>query len=204
MTIFSLPIALLSQDPQASKIIQNMEKVVNDVKTLHVVFEETYEWKLTGETSSIKGELFMQGQSRFKVTTEDQVIVSDGDTLWTYSIPSNRVLVDLVTHSNNALLPNQLLIQYTRDATARLLGEEAISGTSCHKLLFIANQEYAAFPETTVWIDKQKSLPRKIEQKDLNGNRTIYSIQQIDRDTPVPAGLFRFKIPENAEIIRMQ
>lgn len=204
MMIFSLPLLLSGQEPQASKIIQNMEKVVQDMKTLHVVFEETYEWKLTGETSSIKGELFMQGQNRFKVTTDDQVIVSDGDTLWTYSIPSNRVLVDLVTHSKDALLPNQLLTQYTKDATARLLGEEEISGTLCHKLLFTANQEYAPFPETMVWIEKQRSLPRRIEQKDLHENRTIYSILQVDRDAPVSVGLFKFKIPENAEVIRMQ
>jgi outer membrane lipoprotein-sorting protein len=201
--LICLPFLTAATDIAPEKVIKNVEEALRKAKTLKIVFEEMYLWELTGEEQSLKGELLLEGEDRFRVTTEDQIIVSDGDTLWTYSKPSHRVLIDRLTNSDNTILPRQILLQYTREYRSRLAGEEEILGKSCHLLDFTAETGDVFFTRVKVWVDKARWLPRKIEQIDLNENRTIYLIHEIQTGVPLEEGMFRFSIPDGAEVINM-
>ena len=127
---------LWGKDISPKKVIENVEQVLTSSETVKVDFEETYVWVLTGEEQSIRGELLLAGKDRFRVTTEDQIIVSDGNVLWTYNRPSHRVLIDKLASSENAILPRQILFQYTRDYESRVIGENECDGKPCYELLF--------------------------------------------------------------------
>lgn len=201
--LICLPFLAAATDIAPEKVIKNVEEALKKAKTLRIVFEEIYLWELTGEEQSLKGELVLEGEDRFRVTTEDQVIVSDGDTLWTYSEPSHRVLIDRLADSENTVLPRQILLQYTRDYRSRLAGEEEILGKPCYALDFTAETGDVFFTRVKVWVDKARWLPRKIEQIDLNENRTIYLIHEIQTGVQLEEGMFRFSIPDGAEVINM-
>jgi len=191
-------------DVSPKKVIRNFEKKLNSAKTVRVDFQETYIWKLTGEEQSLRGELLLEGENRFRVTTEDQIIVSDGETLWTYSKPSHRVLIDRLTTSDDALLPRRILFRYTEDYHVRLGGEEEISGNPCYVLIFTAETGDVIIPQVKVWIDKREWVPRKVEQTDLSENRTVYLLYDIQVDFPLDKEIFHFTIPDGAEIIDMK
>ena len=99
--------ALLSfaGDISPKKIIDKVQGTLSAAGSIRVHFTDTFLWKLTGQKQSLSGELIMDNNDRFHITTEDQIIVSDGKTLWTYSKPSNRVLIDKLDTSDDALLP---------------------------------------------------------------------------------------------------
>ena len=196
--------SLFGNDISPKKIIQNVEKRLTSAKTIGVDFQETYVWKLTGEEQSLRGVLLLEGETRFRVTTEDQVIVSDGETLWTYSKPSHRVLVDKLVTSDDTLLPRQILFRYTKDYGVRIMGEEAVSGKPCYVLVFTAETGDVFIPRVHVWIDKEEWVPRKVEQTDLNENRTIYLIHDVHLGVPLDEKIFQFTIPEGAEVIDMK
>ena len=201
--LICLPFLAAAPDIAPEKVIKNVEEALKKSKTLRIAFEEIYLWDLTGEEQSLKGELVLEGEDRFRVTTEDQIIVSDGDTLWTYSKPSHRVLIDRLADSDNTVLPRQILLQYTRDYRSRLAGEEEILGKSCYVMDFTAETGDVFFTRVKVWVDKARWLPRKIEQIDLNENRTIYLMHEIQTGVPFEEGMFRFSVPDGAEVINM-
>jgi len=192
------------RDVSPKKVIRNFEKKLNSAKTVRVDFQETYIWELTGEEQSLRGELLLEGENRFRVTTEDQVIVSDGETLWTYSKPSHRVLVDRLATSDDALLPRRVLFRYTQDYHVRMGGEEEILGRPCYVLIFTAETGDVFVPQVRVWIDKKEWIPRKVEQTDLNENRTIYLLYEVRLNVPLDEKIFRFTIPDGAEVIDMR
>jgi len=198
------PVFLFGANISPKKVIQNVEKKLTSAKTAKVKFQETYIWKLTGEKQSLKGELFLKGEDQFRITTEDQIIVSDGKFLWTYSKPSNRVLIDKLSNSKDTLLPRQILFQYTRDYTARMGGEEKILGKPCYLLVFEAGTGDVFIPRVKVWVDKKEWVPRKVEQTDLNENRTIYLLREIEVGIPLNKDMFKFVIPEGAEVIDLR
>lgn len=199
-----IPAAGWGEDVSPKEIIRNVERKLTSAKTVKADFEETYFWKLTGEEQAIKGVLLLEGKDRFRVTTEDQVIVSDGETLWTYSKPSHRVLIDRLEKSDNTILPRQLLFQHTKDYQARVSGEESVAGKACHVLVFTAETGDVFITRIKVWVDKKEWIPWKVEQVDLNENRTVYLLSDVQVGIPLDGKLFRFQIPEGAEVIDMK
>jgi outer membrane lipoprotein-sorting protein len=198
MPFFVLPAELQPQD-----ILKKVEETLNTAKTVRLDFEETYEWKQTGEKQSILGELILMGQDKFRVTTQDQTIVSDGVTLWTYSKPSNRVLIDRVEKSDDATLPRQLFFSFKKEYQVKLLKDEILSGAPCWVLYFTADKKDLFISQIKVWVEKEKWIPRIIEQTDVSKNKITYALNNVQIGGPGDAGVFQFVVPEGAEVIRL-
>jgi outer membrane lipoprotein-sorting protein len=115
---------LWSDELSPKRIIDQVEENLISGKNIKVQFEEMFIWKLAGEDQKIEGELFLQGDSKFCIITEDQKIVSDGVDLYTYNRSANRVLIDKLGQSEDALLPRQILFQYTKNHRIRIIGKE--------------------------------------------------------------------------------
>jgi outer membrane lipoprotein carrier protein len=189
---------------QSQEIIQNVEKKLSEKQTVTARFEELYVWKLTGEKQTIKGEFNLKGENRFRITTDDQLIVSDGKTLWTYSKPAGRVLIDKVENAENDWLPQKLFLKTRKDFRHRLSGEETLQGRKCYVIDFDAENEDSYITKMKVWVDAETWLPGKIEQTDISRNKTIYTLSEIKTGPDLEDSLFEFKPPEGVEIIDLR
>lgn len=183
------------------QVLQNVEKTLNSDKIFDLQFKQTYLWKLTGETHSIQGTLVLD-KDRFRMTTEDQVIVSNGQTLWTYNVPANRVLIDQLANTNELLLPRKILSHYAKGYQAYIKGEESLGNKTDIHLELIAEEDNQ-FPKVDIWVEPKTWMLLKIIQQDLNQNQTVFEALQTKIDTSVDAKLFEFKIPQGAEVIHM-
>jgi outer membrane lipoprotein-sorting protein len=195
---------LRSDEPSPKKIIDQVEAKLISGKNIKVQFEEMFIWKLAGEDQKIEGELYLQGDSKFCIITEDQKIVSDGVNLYTYDKSANRVLIDRLGQSEDALLPRQILFQYTKNHRTRIVGKEVISGNQCYILEFTHETGEVYFPTVRVWVDEKAWVPRKVEQIDLYENRTIYLLKNVEIGIELEEKQFHFIIPESAEVIDMR
>jgi len=196
-------LARAAEDPP-DRIIRNVEKKLEQTKTIRLEFLEERIWKLTGETQGLRGELVLEGESRFRISTEDQVIVSDGTTLWTYNLPTKQVLIDKLVNTKDALLPRQILFQYTRDYRVHGLAGESVLGIPCAVLVFTSETGDVFIPQVKVWVDKTEWIPRKIEQKDINEDLTVYTLENVRIGIPLDPSLFRFTPPKDADVIDMR
>lgn len=184
-------------------IIQKVEETLSTTKTIRIVFEEIFEWKQTGEKQTIQGEMLLNGKNQFRVTAADQIIVSDGITLWTYSKPSNRVLIDRLEKTDNTSLPQQIFFSYKKDYQVKKIQEESVSNVPCYVLLFSGENKDLYFTQIKVWIEKDKWVPKRIEQTDISKNKVIYILSEVQMEASTDAGTFQFVIPEGAEVIKL-
>jgi chaperone LolA len=189
---------------QSQEIIRNVEQKLSEKQTVTARFEELYVWKLTGEKQSIKGEFNLKGENRFRITTEDQLIVSDGKTLWTYSKPAGRVLIDKVENAENDWLPQKLFLKTRKEFRHRLSGEETLQARKCYVIEFDAENEDSYITKMKVWVDEETWLPGKIEQTDISKNKTVYTLSEIKAGLELEDSLFEFKPPEGTEIIDLR
>ncbi|MBN2105302.1 outer membrane lipoprotein carrier protein LolA [bacterium] len=188
---------------EAEKLLSKVEKSVREARTLEIVFEEQFVWKMTGEESVLNGTLKMSGDDKFRIETEDQILVSNGEKLWTYSKPANRVLIDRLAESDEALLPRQLLLRYTEGYTVEKLPDETVNKRPCIVLLFRDEEAESYYAKWQVWIDPDTFLPVKLMQEDLNGNQNIYHLNSVKKGVVLNDDLFQFTIPDSAEVIEM-
>ncbi len=204
LSIIVFPLLSSSADISPQEIIEKVEQTYYTQKTLFAVFQETYIWGLTGEEQTVKGELLIEGDQKFHISTEDQIIVSDGTTLKTYNKIENQVLVDKLEATEDDLLPSRILFKYKKQYDPRLLGEETIQGHECYKILFTTSEGDVFYTEVRVWVDQQRWIPRKIEQKSIDGNTTVYLLNEIKLGIQTQETDFILKAPKNAEIIDMR
>ena len=199
--VLLLPAMLVAITPD--RVMKEVEKKMNSDETFHIFFTQTYVWEMTDETSSIEGELKLEGENRFRITTPDQIIVSNGKKMWTYSIDADRVLVDNISSSTETLLPKQIFFHYRKDYLQTMAPDEKIDSHDCYVILFQSQSGDEYFPKIRAWIDQELWVPRQIEQTDINDNRSIYTFKQILPDVQFPKETFEFTPPSSAEIIEL-
>jgi outer membrane lipoprotein-sorting protein len=202
LLLCGLPLAARAAD--SGEIINNVRRVLAEKVTVKARFEEQYLWQMVGEKQTIRGDFELKGDTRFRITTDDQVIVSDGKTLWTYSKPTKRLLVDKMDNTESEWLPQALFLKTQKEYRHRLSGEEEILGRKCVIVSFEALKEDSYFPRMKMWVDAETWIPARIEQVDISKNRTVYTLSEVQTGIEIEDSAFQFKAPEGVEIIDLR
>jgi len=196
--------ALSKKKITARQILENVHQKVESIRTLVADFEETFHWVMIDEKQTFSGKLFIGEGDKFRLQTAEQVIVSDGKTLWTYDAGKKQVLIDNVNQSGDDLLPRRLLLKFQKNYQASLLNEETIDGRPCYVLELVSKSEDVFIPKMTVWIDTQTWLTKKLRYEDVNQNVTTYRLRKIKINQKIPEEIFHYKIPLNVQVIDMR
>ena len=205
MAITGLAILLLAATAVPAEndnsLMKKVRKKYDKLQTLETKFTQTSFWALANEEQSEDGVLHLDQKNRYRIETDTQVIVSDGTTVWTYSKDRDQVIIDSVTKSKEHQLPKDILLCYTKDSKAELLGEPRIGGTPCYQLQFLPKDEDAFITSTKLWVNQKSLITLRIEQEDINENVTRFDLINTRWNPPLENSLFRFEIPATAEVI---
>lgn len=188
----------------ADEVVKKVRERYEQIKSLRVEFVQTIYWSLADEEQQVRGTLYLSGQDRYRVETDNQIIVTDGKTVWTYSKDRKQVVISLLGKSEDNPLPRDLLLQYTRNYRYTLRGEAEIDGKPCYEIEFTPRDEDAFVVRTRVWIDKNSWLALKIEQEDINENITRYELRAFQLNPPLDSKLFSFTITDEMEVVDMR
>ena len=92
--LFLCPIAPANAANHAKEIIRNVQKKYDELKSLKVDFRQDIKWELTGETQTVQGTFYLQRGNKYRMETETQEIVTDGETMWTLYKKSGRIVIN--------------------------------------------------------------------------------------------------------------
>lgn len=202
--VLLLPYVLFAKAPSSDQIVHKMRKQFETSDVEKISFTEVYKWNMTGEEASVHGKLWLKGEDHFYVETDDQIIVSNGKTLWTYSKSANRVLIDNLSTAEGTILPNQILLQYTKQYKGMVLGEEVINDRSCYLIEFTPKETTGYIANVRMWIDKDVWLPKQFEQTDLQGNQTVFQDLNVELNSKVQNDLFQFTLKDDMTVLDMR
>lgn len=191
-------------DSQADAIIKELLKKFEASKNIKVDFKQKFQWKLTDDYSEQAGTIWLAGKEKFKIITEDQTIISDGITLWTYSKTNNQVIIDKVDHAEDINLPRDILLSYSDLYSARYLKKEKIENKDYHFIELFAKSDEQFIKLIKIWIEEKELILLKIEQIDLNENVNEYILANFILNVPVGANFFKYEAPDSVEVIDMR
>lgn len=202
--VLFLSATVVNAQEKAETIVAKIRQTYEKLESLRGEFEQQYTWSLAGETQTLNGTLYLKKGDRYRVETPNQMIITDGKTGWPYPLDKKQVLVDRLEKSKENPLPRDLILKYTHDFKAKLLRSEKVGAADCYVLALTPREEEAYVQSVTAWIDKTTYLAPRIEQIDINDNKTIYLLKNVQRNTPIADELFTFKIPADAEVVDMR
>lgn len=203
LVLFSAIGSLTAAD--VNKIIKKVQNTYDDMDNLTASFVQVETFKLTGTQTETAGKIYIKEGKKYRFESEDQVVVTDGKSVWTYNNISKQLLIDHVRENSGALLPRDMLFKYPKNHYASLLGEEKDGSENVFVVRLDPKEDNAGFLSyVKLWIRDKTWLIQKIEAVDLNGNSSLYKIKNIDARTKLADSLFTYSAPAGAEVVDMR
>lgn len=188
----------------AKDIVKKVKKSYEKYNNIAVEFKQIFKWQLAGSSKETKGKLYIKDKIKYRIEMPDQVIVTDGKTVWQYSITNNQVLIDDMKKKDEEQLPSKMLFRYSEEYRPEIVGNELFDGIPCFVLQLTSKTGDNYIQQMKIWIDKATWLTRKIEHEDINGNLNTYIIQAITTNINLEESRFKFTAPEGVEEVDLR
>ena len=186
----------------ANDVLDKMKDALKKENNISIAYEQSYKWKSSNTGSKSAGRLDMQNLIKFRLFTEEQIIVSDGESIWTYSQFTNQVLINKIDKSGGTILPGDFLADYPKDFKAELLNEGKFEG---EYLIELKPKDNGSFVTAIrIWVDDEDYLVRSIEYIDINQNITLWDIIEINIKPEFDDSHFKFNSPSGAETVDLR
>ena len=190
------------QAQSANEVFDKMRNALKKEKSISIAYEQSYKWKSSNRGSKSAGKLDMQDLIKFRLYTEEQTIVSDGESIWSYTPFTKQVIINRIDKSGGTILPGDFLSDYPKDYRAKLLKEDKFEG---EYLLELKPKESGSFVTAIrIWVDGEDYLIRSIEYIDINQNVTLWEITEINLNPNFDDSHFKFDSPSGVETVDLR
>ncbi|MEX0844407.1 MAG: outer membrane lipoprotein carrier protein LolA, partial [Balneolaceae bacterium] len=184
--------ALLAQTPNFDQLKQRFDAG----QVFSAVFDHVYTDSYTGETVTSDGSIWID-KVRYKLQSEGQTIVVDGETSRVYDPNRNRVIVDTYYPEDDDFAPSRMLSGI--DSTYSVSEEKAGNNTN---ITLQSDDDFAVFIRVEILIDSSLR-PLRITAWDISDNEIVTTFSNGKFQKPED-GLFQLHYPEDAEIVDMR
>lgn len=180
-----------AQTPQFDALKQKMKSGL----ILSSDFNHYYTDSYTGETLESEGKIWISQES-YKLESEDQILVVDGETSKVYDQGRNRVIISTYNEEDDDFAPSRMLNGV--DDSYTVTEVKSSSGTSS-TITMVTDDDFALFVKVEVVVN-EKGIPTKIIAYDISENLIVTEFKNATFSTQ-SADLFQLNYPETAEII---
>jgi outer membrane lipoprotein-sorting protein len=189
----------------ADEILKKVEQAYLSIDRMCADYEQTFIWTLADETNTFDGRICTAGGTKFRIENQDQIIVTNGTTLWTLNKRNQQVMIDTADKSDKEPpFLRSFVEKYRRDYNAAYAGEEMLNGEKHDKLILTAKTEDQFETEIRLWVRRDDHLVTKIVQVDINENINQYLMQNINTAVDLPAFYFVLEIPEGYQVVDLR
>jgi outer membrane lipoprotein-sorting protein len=198
--ISSVQMYLFATDTE--KIIKEVQEKYQKSTSLEIQFKEINRFKLTNTTSEIFGTFVIKGKDQYRLNSETQIIVTDGETFWRYNKIENQVLIDNAKKENQEVLLNNFLYDLQKNYFSQIVDEFKEDGTKIFVLKLTpkpSNESF--FTSIKFWVENKSWKIRRVIYTDYNENETEYEIEKIFFDKQFPDSFFTFNPIEGSEVV---
>lgn len=191
ISAFIVQFAVAQYDPQALATLDAMSKKYK----AYTSFEANITSSMTNETEGIKeefkGKITVKGE-KFKLVMEDQEIINNGTTVWTYLPAAKEVNIDNYDASSEDINPSKIYEIYKKGYKYLMVGEKTEGGVACEEIDLVPEKKDAQFFKIKMIIGKKDRSIQSWTMFDKSGNKYKYTISKFAPNVAVADALFTF------------
>jgi len=193
-TFFSVALTQLSvaqYDPQALTTLEAMSKKYKAFTS----FEANILSSMTNETEGVKeefkGKISVKGD-KFRLVMDDQEIINNGTTVWTYLPAAKEVNIDNYDPSTEDINPSKIYEIYKRGYKYLYIGDKTEGGVVCEEIDLVPEKKDAQFFKIKMMIVKNDRSIQSWTMFDKSGNKYKYTISRFAPNVNVADAFFTF------------
>jgi len=207
LLIISLIIAIgifAQKDKKATEILDRVIAKTESYKTMEVEFTLAMDNVDADIHDNKNGVLLVMGD-KYKLTLSEQIVISDGKTMWTLLLDNKEVMINDVEENEESITPTNLLNSYSDNYKSTYLKEDVINGKTVD-LIELTPLKGKTYTKIEVAIEKGMDQIYSFSMFDKNGSTYSYTIKKYTLNKKV--GEFEFVFNEanypNFEIVDMR
>jgi len=183
--------AFAQYDPQALATLDAMSKKYKAFTS----FEANITSSMTNETEGIKeefkGKITVKGE-KFKLVMDDQEIINNGTTVWTYLPAAKEVNIDNYDANSEDINPSKIYEIYKKGYKYLHLGDKTEAGVACEEIDLVPEKKDSQFFKIKMIISKKDRSIQSWTMFDKSGNKYKYTISKFSPNVNVADALFTF------------
>jgi len=198
MTVF---VPVQAKELSGEQVIKKVQKTYDKLETLSASFRHEFVWAMVGESEISEGTMLLSGDNLFRYETDNQIIVSDGTTLWRYNLGSQQIIAENIATADPGSLPRDFLFEFPKqfnvDSSEELDGDR-------YQLSLIPNEDGLGVSNVNVIVDSDIWITTRISFDDDAGNTTIYELLDVELNVKLDDAQFQFTPPDTATIFDLR
>jgi outer membrane lipoprotein-sorting protein len=192
MSVLALPIPAQCPEMQKLREFYRQKRFVS-LEFLQITRSDVFE-----TVDTVQGTVYAGWEGRFRLTMPDQIIVSNGVLVWSYSAENRQVLIDSVRELGSW---NPITLLYDPERVYTCKGQT--KRQNLWELEMTAVDTSIVPRQFMLQITENEYTPKALIYHDDAGSRIEVHIDDFSRQDQLPDSLFEFRPGPGVEVIRM-
>ncbi len=195
MLLFSASFALgaMAQDAGKGKDILNKTSArYKSFSSIKADFKYTLKMQAQNFQEQQKGTLYLK-KDKFKIDLGEQMIMTDGKSVWTYLKSDNEVTVDKYNPKDMPVNPSDIFTSYDKGFNYAYMGDQVFNGKQVSLVELTPTNKSESFFKVKLYIDKANYSIHKSEIFEKNGNIYTYEITGLEPNVNMADNFFSFE-----------
>ncbi len=178
-------------DVKAQQILKGVSEKYKSYKSVQADFILLVESGQNNSKDQQTGTLFIKG-NKYKLQINNQEIISDNNTVWTYLKDANEVQINSYESDDNTISPSQIFTLYEKNFLYAFSEEKTIGGKVIQFINLTPNDKSKPYFKVRLAVDKIAKAVQSAVVFDKNGNRYTYEIMKLIPDPRISDNFFSF------------
>lgn len=188
---------------EADELLERLEQTYDETEALSARFTQTTTSSFSGEAITHSGTLLLQGD-RYRVETNQQTLVTNGETTWVYTPSEDQVIVNDYVEDETAFAPSEFFYDYDDRFAVTSVETTTQDGEPHHVLRLEPKEESAFYREITLWMRDRDNLVTQLKVVDADDTEMIFELEDIEFNPSVSADTFTFSPPDGTEVVDLR
>jgi|SRR5208283_1544686 len=189
----------------AAEVLEKVQEAYSNIDDASAGFTQTVSLKYAKIEQTYTGTVMMKKGNKYRIESQEQILATDGVTVWMYSPVNKQVLIDSYKENPESFSPERFLVGLPKNFRAALVDDAGGDVHAAYTLKLSPKSGVAKYLKSLkVWIDDADWSIRGVEYIDINETRTFYSLKDVRFNTGIPDERFIFVVPEHVEIVDLR
>lgn len=166
-------------------------------------FEQTVESDFAQQATDTEGLLIVSGD-RYRVETDQQTYVTDGETSWIYSPAERQVVVNDASADDVSLTPETFFTDYANRFTLDARRDVRESGMRYAIVDLKPVTDRSAFQRVTLQVRLSDLVITRLNVEDRSGSTVTIRLEDVVLNPRLPSDVFTFTPPDDAEVVDLR
>jgi len=183
--------AFSQADPKAEEILKSVSAKYKSYKSLTATFKLVINNEKDKTKENQTGSITIK-ENRYKLVMDNQEVISDGKTIWTFLKEENEVQVNDANTKKDAITPSSIFTIYEKGFRSKFMGEKTEAGKTIEQIELIPEDAKKPYYKVQLSINKADKYVMSANVLNRNGIHLSYSVDKFTPDAPAEESLFTF------------